>query len=159
MPGRWYHNHFCPIDQAGEKSAARARARSSATTQPKTPYQRLLQSDVLESKKRAALQEQHAAINPFVLKRQIEAGLKEIQRLVRAAKRSGNSVTLVPSLRSGTRSTASPERRSKPNLTIKVCMKASVLIDYEATNHQLNFPSVSILLWERELCCVRHHDV
>ena len=70
--------------------------------------------------KRLALQQQHAALNPFVLKRQIEAGLKEIQRLVRAGKRSGDSVTLVPSLRSGTRSTASPERRSKPNLTTKV---------------------------------------
>ena len=60
---------------------------------PKTPYQRLLQSDVLESKERAALQEQHAAINPFVLKRQIEAGLKEIQRLVRAGKRSKPNLT------------------------------------------------------------------
>ena len=87
---------------------------------PKTPYERLLESGALEEKKRAALQQQHAVLNPFALKRQIEAGLKEIQRAVRARRRSGDSVALAPSLRSGTRSTASPERRYKPNLTTKV---------------------------------------
>jgi len=75
---------------------------------------------VLDERKRVALQEQHRTLNPFALKRQIEAGLKEIQRALRAGKRSGDFVTLVPSLRSGTRSTASPERGSKPNLTTKV---------------------------------------
>jgi hypothetical protein len=88
--------------------------------QPKTPYQRLLESGVLDAETRAALEQQHAALNPFALKRQIEAGLKEIQRAVRTGKRSGDCVTLVPSLRSGTRSTASPERNPKPNLTTKV---------------------------------------
>ena len=112
-------HHFCPSTKLVEKRREGAR-QIKRYDAPKTPYQRLLQSDVLEKKERAALQQQHAAINPFVLKRQIEAGLKEIQRLVRAGNCSGDSVTLVPSLRSGARSTASPERRSKPNLTIKV---------------------------------------
>lgn len=114
-----YHNHFCPSTKLVEKRREGAR-QIKRYDAPKTPYQRLLRSGVLDKQKRAALQEQHAAINPFVLKRQIEAGLKEIQRLVRAGKRSGDSVTLVPSLRSGTRSTASPQRRSKPTLTTKV---------------------------------------
>jgi hypothetical protein len=39
------------------------------------------------------LEQQHAALNPFVLKRQIEAGLKQIQRLVRADKRSKPNLT------------------------------------------------------------------
>jgi cobyrinic acid a,c-diamide synthase len=89
-------------------------------TPPKTPYQRLLESGALEEKKRAALRQQHAGLNPFALKRQIEAGLKEIQRAVRARSRLENAVALASSLRSGTRSTASPERRYKPNLTTKV---------------------------------------
>jgi hypothetical protein len=114
-----YHNHFCPSMKLKEKRRDGARQIKRHDT-PKTPYQRLLESGVLEEKKRAALQQQHAQLNPFALKRQIEAGLKEIQRAVRASRRSGDSVALVSSLRSGTRSTASPERRSKPNLTTKV---------------------------------------
>jgi len=119
--GAWplYHNHFCPSVKLVEKRRDGAR-QIKRHDQPKTPYQRLLQSGVLDAQKRAALEQQHTALNPFALKRQIEAGLREIQRAVRVGKRSGDSVTLVPSLRSGTRSTTSPERRSKPNLTTKV---------------------------------------
>lgn len=114
-----YHNHFCPSMKLKEKrrQGARQIKRHDA---PKTPYQRLLESDALEEKKRAALEQQHAALNPFALKRAIEAGLKEIQRAVRAGRRSQDSVALVASLRSATRSTASPERHPKPNLTTKV---------------------------------------
>jgi Integrase core domain. len=114
-----YHNHFCPSVKLAEKRREGAR-QIKRYDQPTTPYQRLVKSDLLDDQKHAALEQQHAALNPFVLKRQIEAGLKEIQRLVRAGKRSRDSVTHVPSLCSGTRSTASPERRSKPNLTTKV---------------------------------------
>lgn len=114
-----YHNHFCPSVKLVEKRREGAR-QIKRYDQPTTPYQRLLKSAVLDEQKRAALEQQHAALNPFALKRQIEAGLREIQRLVRAGKRSRDSVTLLPSLRSGTRSTASPERCSKPNLTTKV---------------------------------------
>ncbi len=114
-----YHNHFCPSMKLAEKRREGAR-QIKRYDAPKTPYQRLLESGVLDERKRVALQEQHGTLNPFALKRQIEAGLKEIQRALRAGKRSGDFVTLVPSLRSGTRSTASPERGSKPNLTTKV---------------------------------------
>jgi len=114
-----YHNHFCPSMKLVEKRREGAR-QIKRYDAPKTPYQRLLESAVLDRQKRLALQQQHAALNPFALKRQIEAGLKEIQRVVRAGKRSGDSVALVPSLRSGTPSTASPKRRSKPDLTSKV---------------------------------------
>ena len=114
-----YHNHFCPSMKLKEKRREGARQIKQHDA-PKTPYERLLQSGALEGKKRAALQQQHALLNPFALKRQIEAGLKEIQRAVRARRRSGDSVALAPLLRSGTRSTASPERRCKPNLTTKV---------------------------------------
>ena len=119
--GAWqlYHNHFCPSIKLMEKRRDGAR-QIKRYDQPKTPYQRLLESALLDAETRAALEQQHAALNPFALKRQIEAGLKEIQRAVRAGKRSGDCVTLVPSLRSGTRSTASPERNPKPNLTTKV---------------------------------------
>ena len=114
-----YHNHFGPSMKLVEKRREGAR-QIKRYDAPKTPYQRLLESGVLDRQKRLALEQQHAALNPFALKRQIEAGLKEIQRMLRAGKRSGDSVALVPSLRSGTRSTASPERRSKPDLTSKV---------------------------------------
>jgi hypothetical protein len=114
-----YHNHFCPSMKLVEKRREGAR-QIKRHDQPRTPYQRLMQSGLLDAQKRAALEHQHAALNPFALKRRIEAGLKEIQRAVRAGKRSGDSVALAPSLRSGTRSTASPERCSKPNLTTKV---------------------------------------
>jgi hypothetical protein len=60
---------------------------------PKTPYRRLVENGALDEQKRAALEQQHAALNPFALKRQIEAGLKEIQRLVRAGKRSKPNLT------------------------------------------------------------------
>jgi hypothetical protein len=114
-----YHNHFCPSVKLVEKRRDGAR-QIKRHDQPKTPYQRLLDSGILDEQKRAALQQQHGALNPFALKRQIEAGLKEIQRALRAGKRSEDYVALVPSLRSGTPSTASTERRSKPNLTTKV---------------------------------------
>ena len=120
--GAWalYHNHFCPSVKLVEKRREGARV-IKRYDKPKTPYQRLLDSAAgLDAQKRVALEHQHATLNPFALKRQIEAGLKEIQRSVRAGKRSEDSVPLVPSLRSGTRSTASSERRRKPNLTTKV---------------------------------------
>lgn len=114
-----FHNHFCPSMKLTEKRREGAR-QIKRYDAPQTPYQRLRQSGALDEQKRAALARQHAALNPFALKRRIEQGLKEIQRLVRAGKRLGDSVTLLPSLRSGTRSTASPQRRAKPNLTTKV---------------------------------------
>jgi len=114
-----YHNHFCPSMKLVEKRREGAR-QIKRYDAPKTPYRRLVENAMLDEQKRTALEQQHAALNPFVLKRQIEAGLKQIQRLVRAGKRSGDSVTLIPSLRSRTRSTASRERHSKPNLTTKV---------------------------------------
>jgi hypothetical protein len=114
-----YHNHFCPSMKLSEKHREGAR-QIKRHDQPKTPYQRLLESGLLDEQKRAALPRQHAALNPFALKRQIEAGLRQIQRLVRAGKRSKDSVTLLPSLRFGSRSTASLERRPKPHLTSKV---------------------------------------
>jgi len=114
-----YHNHFCPSMKLKGKRREGAR-QVKRHDEPKTPYQRLLESGALSEKKCAALMHEHATLNPFALKRQIEAHLKEIERLVRACKRSRDSVTLVASLCSGTRSTASPERSSKPNLTNKV---------------------------------------
>ena len=87
-----YHNHFCPPMKLVEKRREGAR-QIKRYDAPKTPYQRLLESGVLEEKKRAALQQQHAQLNPFALKRQIEAGLKEIQRAVRAGMRSKPNLT------------------------------------------------------------------
>jgi hypothetical protein len=114
-----YHNHFCPSVKLLEKRREGAR-QIKRHDPPKTPYQRLLDSDLLEAPKRAALEQEHAMLNPFALKCQIEAGLREIQRAVRAGKRATDSVTLAPSLRSGTRSTVSAARHPKPNLTTKV---------------------------------------
>jgi len=54
---------------------------------PKTPYQRLLDADTLSAKGRQALEQAHGALNPFALKRQIETGLKQIARAVRAGAR------------------------------------------------------------------------
>lgn len=92
--GVWplYHNHFCPSVKLREKRRDGARL-IKRYDQPKTPYQRLLDSGVLDVQKRAALEQQHAALNPFALKRQIEAQLKEIQRTFRADKCSKPNLT------------------------------------------------------------------
>ena len=95
--GAWqlYHNHFCPSVKLMEKRREGAR-QIKRHDQPQTPYRRLLQSAVLDGQERAALEQQHVLLNPFALKRQIEAGLREIQRAVRAGKRSGDCVPLRP---------------------------------------------------------------
>ena len=90
-----YHNHFCPSMKLVEKRREGAR-QIKRYDAPKTPYQRLLESGVLDRQKRLALQQQHAALNPFALKRQIETGLKEIQRVVRAGRRSGTPLRSSP---------------------------------------------------------------
>jgi hypothetical protein len=74
-----YHNHFCPSMKLVEKRREGAR-QIKRHDQPKTPYQRLLDSAALDEQKRAALEQQHATLNPFALKRQIEAALREIHR-------------------------------------------------------------------------------
>ena len=92
--GAWplYHNHFCPSVKLREKRRDGAR-QIKRYDQPKTPYQRLLESGVLDVQKRAALEQQHAALNSFALKRQIETQLKEIQRTFRADKCSKPNLT------------------------------------------------------------------
>ena len=116
-----YHNHFCPSTKLVEKrrEGARQIKRYDVT---KTLISGSCKATCSTSKERAALQERHAAINPFVLKRQIEAGLKEIQRLVRAGKRSGDSVALLLRPYAHTLASLRPPtvRGPKPNLTTKV---------------------------------------
>ncbi len=92
--GAWalYHNHFCPSVKLVEKRREGAR-QIKRYDAPKSPYQRLLESGALDGNKCAALEQQHAMLNPFALKRQIEAKLKEIHRAVCAAKHPKPNLT------------------------------------------------------------------
>ena len=78
-----YHNHFCPSVKLVEKRREGAR-QIKRYDYPKTPYQRLSQSGVLDEQTRVALEQQHAALNPFALKQAVDRSLKEIASLRRA---------------------------------------------------------------------------
>jgi hypothetical protein len=118
-PWQLYHNHFCPSVKLVEKRREGARY-IKRHDEPKTPLTRLLESRVLPPREAAALRQQHQALNPFELKRQIEAALKRIQRALRAGASSADSAPVAPPLRSGAPSAASTERQCTPNLTEKV---------------------------------------
>jgi hypothetical protein len=118
-PWQLFHNHFCPSVKLLEKRREGARI-IKRHDPPKTPYQRVLDSTALGSAARAKLSRAHALLNPFELKRQIDAALRQIQRSLPPGARSADSVPVASPLRSEAPSTASAERNPYPNLTPKV---------------------------------------
>ncbi len=76
-----YQNHFCPSLKLKTKTRIGSRYRK-LYEDPKTPYQRIMQSPEIPEDTKNALQMTHASLNPFLLKKAIEKKLKAIFRLV-----------------------------------------------------------------------------
>ena len=76
-----YQNHFCPTMKLVEKKKINSRYYKRYDT-PKTPYQRLLESEYITQDVKDRLEKQHATLNPFALKRAIERKLKHIFKFV-----------------------------------------------------------------------------
>ena len=72
-----YLNHFCPTLKLLEKKRINSRYYKKYES-PKTPYQRLLESPHLSDEDKDTLRKCHLTLDPFKLKRQIEAQLKTI---------------------------------------------------------------------------------
>lgn len=70
-------NHFCPSLKLMEKQRNGARY-VRRYHPPETPYQRVMNHPSISDETKTALREQHARLNPFTLKAQIEAQLKII---------------------------------------------------------------------------------
>ena len=82
---RLYHNFFLPSVKLVEKKLVEGKA-LKRYDQPKTPYQRVLESsDVSDSVKRS-LKEQFDTLNPFKLRKAIEDKLNTIFRILRSEK-------------------------------------------------------------------------
>lgn len=119
--GAWqrFHNHFCPSVKLLEKRREGARI-IKRHDQPKTPYQRLLDSGTLDAAARARLVREHEALNPFELKREIDAALRQIQRGSPSRARLAASAPGASPLRSETPSAPSAKRKTPAPLTRKV---------------------------------------
>ena len=74
-------NHFCPTHKLLEKTRINSKYYRKYDT-PKTPFQRLMESDHVSIKEKDTLRNQHQSLDPFHLKRQIERQLKAIFRMV-----------------------------------------------------------------------------
>ena len=71
-----YTNHFKPTFKLLRREKKNGKAKRVYETQPKTPYERLLESGDLPEATKARLRAEHAALDPFALKKSIEAKLK-----------------------------------------------------------------------------------
>jgi hypothetical protein len=72
-----FTNHFKPTFKLLRREKRNGKTKRVYESQPQTPYQRLLaSSDILEATK-AQLRAQHAKLDPFALKKSIEAKLKK----------------------------------------------------------------------------------
>jgi len=76
-----YQNHFCPTMKLIEKKKINSRYYKRYDT-PKTPYQRLMESEFISQDAKDSLKDQHVTLNPFELKRAIERKLKHIFKFV-----------------------------------------------------------------------------
>ena len=77
-----YQNYFCPTLKLIEKKRINSKYKKKYES-PKTPYQRLMDSDQITKQKKIQLQACHLKLNPFILKQKIECKLKGIFKLVK----------------------------------------------------------------------------
>lgn len=80
VPLELYHNFFQPVQKlvSTERHGAKVRKRYD---QARTPYQRLLESGVLDAPTGAALEQQYRRLNPVRLRAQIEEALATLWKL------------------------------------------------------------------------------
>jgi hypothetical protein len=73
-----FTNHFKPTFKLLRREKRGVRTVRIYEKQPKTPYQRLLESPDIPETTKAKLRAEHATLDPFALKKSIEAKLKKI---------------------------------------------------------------------------------
>jgi hypothetical protein len=72
-----FTNHFKPTFKLLKREKHNGRTKRIYEKRPCTPYQRLLDSPVIAEATKAKLRAQHATLDPFALKKSIEAKLKK----------------------------------------------------------------------------------
>ena len=77
-----YQNHFCPGMKLVQKQRVNSKYQKRYDA-PKTPYQRLLDSPCIDEDAKDRLRDVHQALNPFILKQDIEKKLTRIFRQIR----------------------------------------------------------------------------
>jgi hypothetical protein len=77
-----YQNHFCPGMKLVDKQRVNSKYQKRYDA-PKTPYQRLLDSPCIDEDAKDRLRDVHQALNPFILKQDIEKKLTRIFRQIR----------------------------------------------------------------------------
>lgn len=86
-----YQNHFRPTMKLVEKKKINSKYFKRYDT-PKTPYERLLICEYISEEVKERLKQQHATLNPFELKRNIETKLKNIFKLVSLKSNPRNAI-------------------------------------------------------------------
>ena len=72
-----FTNHFKPTFKLLKREKQDGKTRRIYEQKPQTPYQRLLGSPDIAETTKARLREEHAGLDPFALKKNIEAKLKK----------------------------------------------------------------------------------
>lgn len=72
-----YQNHFRPTFKLLKREKKAGKTIKSYEKKPQTPYQRVLESPEISEATKARLRAKHAGLNPFALKKSIEAKLKK----------------------------------------------------------------------------------
>ncbi len=85
---RLFHNFFCPSVKLIEKKRIDSKIVKRYDV-PKTPYQRLMESDHVKPETKLKLKQQFESLNPFELRSMIENKLKKIFRLAKKPYRDG----------------------------------------------------------------------
>ncbi len=85
---RLFHNFFCPSVKLIEKKRIASKIIKRYDT-PKTPYQRLMESEHVKPEAKLKLKQQFESLNPFELRASIENKLKKIFRLANKPYKDG----------------------------------------------------------------------
>jgi hypothetical protein len=75
------HNYFYPAMKLQDKTRIQSKIKKHYD-QPQTPYQRLMQSDAIDSEQKEKMCQTFESLNPFELQKRIQQKLKNIFRLV-----------------------------------------------------------------------------
>jgi hypothetical protein len=81
-----YQNYFRPSLKLLDKERINSRTRRRYEALPKTPCQRLLECDAVSTTKKQRLRDTYATLDPFALKKTIEAKLRRIFKRNRATR-------------------------------------------------------------------------
>jgi hypothetical protein len=86
-----YQNHFVPVMKLVDKVRINSKYRKKYD-EPKTPYQRILETPEMTEETKDKLRQIHANLNPFTLKKEIEKKLHEIFKYVTVNKNARTKI-------------------------------------------------------------------